>query len=819
MALDEYRKKRDFKKTTEPEGVHEKSGEGLRFVVQRHQASRLHYDLRLEMNGVLKSWAVPKGPSLNPSDKRLAIETEDHPVKYLIFEGTIPKGNYGAGKMRIWDHGTYTAASEKTDLEKAWRKGSLKILFEGRKLKGEFALVKTNRGEQKNQWLLIKKTDDFSTDLDYDAEDLVEHEDDDEPEEKEQPDARVIDLHDMIKPMLATPTEEVPEKPGWIYEIKWDGYRALANIENGSVHLYSRNGITFNNKFEAIAKALEDVPHDAILDGEIVVFGDSGMPNFQGLQNYSSDQSGELRYYVFDLLFLNGHSLMHLPLTDRKSFLPDVIENIPGVYYCEHVEEDGIQFFEEAVEQGLEGIIAKNKDSTYSPGYRTENWLKIKAVESMEALICGFTKSDKQSHFRSLILGSYKDDELVYIGNCGSGFNEASRKELFEKMKPLQMDENPFSEKVNLKGRRPFWLKPELIAEVKYSEQTKSGSLRHPVFKGLRDDKTAPQIRIKKPKKKLAKASAAPSKKSSASSGSEVVEVSGVKVPFSNLEKVFWPEEGLRKYDLIDYYLKMADVMLPYLKDRPENLHRHPNGISGQSFYHRDTGEIMPHWVQTLKIYSESSDKEIEYLLCQDEPTLLYLAQLGCIEINPWNSRKDSIDFPDYAVIDLDPSEKNTFEEVVEVALATKEVLDMAGIEGYCKTSGSSGLHIYLPLGAEYDYDEARDFTKLLCHYVHQKLPELTTLERSIKKRQGRLYLDFLQNRRGQTLAAPYCLRPKPGATASAPLTWDEVASYPDKNDFNIHTMPDRLHKKGDLFKGVLGKAIDMEKALESLSS
>lgn len=813
MALEEYWKKRDFNSTNEPRGGEEESPKVLRFVVQRHQATRLHYDLRLEMGGVLKSWAVPKGPSLNPDDKRLAIETEDHPVKYLHFEGIIPKGNYGAGEMRIWDHGTYTVEPEGANPKAAWHKGNLKFILNGKKLKGEFAIVKTNRGEKNNQWLLIKKKDEYATDMHYDAEDLVEHVAD---EDGNKPEPRVIDLNDMVKPMLATLSDKLVEKAGWIYEIKWDGYRALANVKNGTVHLYSRNGITYNHKFASIAQSLEDIIHDAILDGEIVALDEHGMPHFQALQNYDPEQGVELRYYVFDLLYLNGHSLMHLPLADRKSLLPDLLEGLDAVLYCEHIKEGARAFFEEAIDEGLEGIIAKDAGSTYVPGARSDKWLKIKAEESMEALICGYVESDKQSYFRSLILGSYKDGELVYIGNCGSGFNAASREELYQKMEPLKTEGRPFKKKVNLKGRKPHWLKPELIAEVKYSEQTKSGSLRHPVFKGLRDDKTISEISIA-PKKVGDSKSTKKTAQASSSSGTDFIEISGVKVPISNLEKVYWPGEGIRKYDLIDYYLKMAEVMLPYLKDRPENLHRHPNGINGGGFYQKDTGEIMPHWVQTVKIYSESNNKKIDYMMCQDEATLLYMAQLGCIEINPWNSRKDSLENPDYAVIDLDPSEKNTFEQVVEVALVAKEVLDRAGIEGYCKTSGSSGLHIYLPLNAQYHYDEARDFTKLLCHYVHHELPEITSLERTVKKRKGKIYLDYLQNRRGQTLAAAYCIRPKPGATASAPLTWKEVASHPDKNDFNIYTMPDRLKEKGDLFKGVLGKGIDMEKALEKL--
>lgn len=810
MSLEEYRSKRDFRKTSEPKGSDKAEKDQLRFVIQRHQASHLHYDLRLEMGGTLKSWAVPKGPSMNHSDKRLAIQTEDHPVEYLTFEGTIPKGNYGAGHMQIWDSGTYTSANDSKP-QAGWHKGDLKIIFNGDKLKGEFALVKTNRGEKDNQWLLIKKKDKAATKLDYDAEDFVNRVDESESEgELESEEGKVIDLNEMLKPMLATSSKNVVESAGWLYEIKWDGYRALANVNNGKVHLYSRNGITFNSRFSPIAESLKTLSHQAILDGEIVLLNEDGLPNFQGLQNYDPSNGQTLRYYVFDLLYLNGHSITRLPLTDRKSLIPDLIEDLELVFYCEHVEEEVQTFYEESVELGLEGIIAKKKDSHYHPGFRSENWLKVKANETTETLVCGYTESDRQTHFGSLILGVHKNGKLVYTGNCGSGFDAEGRKEIFEKMKPLQRKTCPFEGKINLKGRKPHWVKPELIAEVKFSERTSEGRLRHPVFKGLREDKEVKEIHLQGDK-------TVEVSNSNSSSTTETLEVEGVKVPFSNLEKVYWPDEGLRKYDLIDYYLKMAEVMMPYLKDRPQNLHRHPNGINGKSFYHKDTGEIMPHWIETVKYHSESAEKNIEYLLCQDEPTLLYMAQLGCIEINPWNSRTTSIDRPDYGVIDLDPSKGNSFQQVVETALIAKEVLDLAGIPGFCKTSGSSGLHIYIPLGAKYDYDDARDFVKLLCHLVHQKLPDLTSLERSLKKRKGKIYLDYLQNRRGQTLAAPYCLRPHAGATVSAPLSWDEVSTNLDRRDFNIHSMPKRVEEKGDLFQGVLGEGEDIEKALERL--
>lgn len=813
MGLEEYNQKRDFSQTPEPEGSYHKNRGALRFVLQRHQARRLHYDLRLEMEGVLKSWAVPKGPSMNPADKRLAIQTEDHPIKYLNFEGTIPKGNYGAGEMRIWDQGTYESAQGggEKELLQQHVQGNLKLHFKGTKIQGVFALVRTGRGDG-NQWLLIKKEDDYSTDMAYDAEDLV---DTDEPPDSvsqkgSAPVVRELKLDQLVKPMLATKASEVFEKSGWIYELKWDGYRALANINNGKVDLYSRNGISFNQKFEPLFQHLKQIPHDVILDGEIVSLDAQGRPVFQNLQNYQRDGRGELRYYVFDILFLNGHNIMHLPLLERKTLIPSVVEDIPQVLYCDHVESMATAFYEQAVAAGMEGIIAKKADSEYVPGFRTANWLKIKAYESQEALICGYTESgDAGRPFGSLVLGMLREGVLEYIGNCGTGFDQSTREDLYRRFQALKSEESPFKERINLKGREVTWLTPELICEVRFTEWTQSQTLRHPSFKGLRFDKPPTAIE----KEEVTEVAPQPSSRKDG----QYLELDGNQVPITNLEKVYWPEESYTKYDLIDYYLQVSQYILPYLKDRPQNLHRHPNGITGESFYQKDTAGIFPHWLETVKIYSSSSQKEIEYVMCQNEASLLYMANLGCIEINPWNSRVEQIEAPDFTVIDIDPSSKNTFDQVIEVALAAKEVLDVAGIKGYPKTSGSSGIHIYLPLGAAYSYEEARDFTKVICYLIHEKLPQLTSMERNTKKRQDKIYLDFLQNRRGQTLAAPYCARPKPGATVSTPLSWEEVKPGLDMREYTIKTLPARLEVQPDFFQGVLGEAIDLSEALQNL--
>lgn len=816
MALDDYIKKRKFDKTPEPKGERD-SKDAKRFVIQRHQASRLHYDLRLEIDGVLKSWAVPKGPSMNPADKRLAIMTEDHPVKYLSFHGTIPKGNYGAGVMDIWDEGRFQVLESDVGMDplKQLEKGDLKIQFFGKKIKGSFVLVHTNRGEKQNQWLLIKKKDTYATDLHYDAEVFAASTKEVKPGK-----LKPLNPSEFIKPMLASPGKKIFKDPDWVFELKWDGYRVISSIQEGKVELYSRNGISYNNKFASIKKELENLPQDCILDGEVVIVDKNGIPDFQKLQKYDAERTeGSLRYYVFDLLHLNGHDTIFLPLLERKSLIPDILEGMENVLFCDHLEAMGPTLYKRAVESGMEGVIAKKADSLYNPGYRSENWLKIKHSNTEETIICGYTESvGGGSIFGSLILGMYQEEKLTYVGNCGTGFSALEQKELLEKMKALETGKNPFEEKISLKGRIPHWVKPELICEVKFSEWTKSGLMRHPSYKGLRTDKDLEEI-VPQQKKETESSSTGnwgqnnASQKNSASH----LDVEGIQVSLSNLEKVYWPDAGYTKYDLIDYYLNISETILPYLIDRPQNLHRHPNGISKKSFYQKDN-ESLPQWIETVGIYSESSKKEIDYMLCQNEATLLYMANLGCIEINPWNSTIKNLEKPSYTVIDIDPSAKNTFEQVLEVALAAKEVLDLAKIVGYIKTSGSSGMHIYIPLGGKYAYDEARDFTKLLCYYIREKLPKLTSMERAVKNRKDKIYLDYLQNRRGQTLAAAYCARPKPGASVSAPLSWKEVKPGLQIMDFTIKTMPNRIAEIGDLFKPVIGKGIDMETAIDNLS-
>ena len=806
MSLEEYKKKRSFKDTPEPKDIHNAEDQ-YRFVIQRHRASHLHYDLRLEMQGVLKSWAVPKGPSMNPKDKRLAVHTEDHPVAYLTFEGVIPKGNYGAGKMTIWDKGHYENLFSENDISEDYAKGKLKIVFYGEKIKGIFTLVRSSSMNKQNQWLLIKHGDEFATQLDYDAENF-------NPEvysRKDAGDEVPLDLKKMVKPMLASPGTKIFNDKHWIYELKYDGYRALTNIDSGHVELYSRNGISFNEKFRLVYNELTAIEHTAILDGEVVLLDSKGLPQFNALQNYEEGSAkGTLIYYVFDILHLNGHDTVELPLLDRKELLKSLLPDSPHIQYCDHVEGMGITVYEQAIEMGMEGVIAKWSQSTYHTNLRSPDWLKFKKIENTETIICGYTISiNKSRKFASLILGMVEDGDLIYVGTCGSGLSEKRIDDLYQKLEVLKTDTPIFDIHEHLKGREAVWVTPKLVCEVKFSEWTPSNVMRHPVFLRLREDKAIPvDVSQNAPTHSIKPKKSTPSE--------FALEVDGHTVQISNPEKLYWPDAQLTKYDLLDYYIKISDYILPYLKDRPESLNRHPDGAFGNSFYQKDH-EHLPDWIETVGVASKSSEKEINYLLCQNQASLLYMNNLGCIEINPWHSTIFQLDRPDYAIIDLDPSEYNTFEEIIETAIVAKAVLDQAKIQGYCKTSGSSGLHIYIPMGGLYSYEEARDFTKLLCMYINQSLPQLTTLERAVKKRGPKIYLDYLQNRKGQTIAAAYSARPRPMATVSTPLKWSEVKSGLKVSDFTIQNIPERVLGQDDLFKGILGTGIVMDDAIDHL--
>lgn len=612
--------------------------------------------------------------------------------------------------------------------------------------------------------------------------------------------------------MLTKSSDEPFDDKEWIFEIKWDGYRAIADLSKNNPEFYSRNGISFLQKF---SKVVEDFPrqkHQMILDGEIVAYDNAGKPNFQQLQQIGKNPDLAITYQVFDLLWLNGHSTKNLPLIQRKELLKEALVETDVIKYCDHIHENGIDFFNQMKKMKLEGMTAKKADSLYAEKIRTSEWLKIKFNQTEEVIICGFTAPrGSRNHFGSLILGKYVDDELIYCGHTGTGFNDKKLEEVYDLLQLKITKNSPF--KIKPKTNAPAtWVKPEVVCEIKYSEITKDGIFRHPVFVTIREDKDAKEIKVKNPKLKTMK-----TKKSNTKPSDLEVTINRHKVKLTNQDKIYFPKDEITKGDVVDYYQTISEYILPHLKNRPLSLNRFPNGIEEDGFYHKDAGDNTPKWIKTTEVYSESTDKDIDYIICNNQATLAYLNNLGCIDLNPWNSRIPKLDFPVFLVLDLDPSPKNSFDDVIETALQIKEILDEIKVDGYCKTSGSSGIHIYIPMGRKYDYEQVKNFAHLLMKKTLEQLPELTTLERSLKKREkNKIYLDYLQNRSGQTLASVYSLRPKEGAPVSMPLEWNELKKGLRPTDFNIYNSLERIQKKGDLFLPVLGKGINMLKVLKN---
>jgi bifunctional non-homologous end joining protein LigD len=625
--------------------------------------------------------------------------------------------------------------------------------------------------------------------------------------------------------MLAKSHEQAFDDKKWVFEIKWDGYRAIADLSNDSPLFYSRNGISFLDKFQKVSEDFHRQKHKMILDGEIVAYDENGRPSFQLLQQIGDNPDLALVYQVFDLLWLNGHSTEDLPLLQRKELLKEALIETEVIKYCDHISEKGIDFFNQMQKMKLEGMIAKKADSNYIENHRTTNWLKIKFTDTEEAIICGFTEPrGSRKGFGALILGKYIDGKLIYSGHTGTGFNKELLDQLHQRLKKLIIKKSPF--KTIPKTNMPVtWIKPELVCEIKFSEITKDGIFRHPVFVAIREDKDPEEMKDsenndiqtnEKPKEMKAKTSS--TKKASHSEKEQEITLNRHSVKLTNQDKIYFPKDGITKGDVIEYYQSVAEYILPHLKNRPLSLNRFPNGIEAQSFYQKDASDNIPDWIKTTQVHSESNNKYIDYIYCNDKATLAYLNNLGCIDLNPWNSSLPDLEHPDYLVLDLDPSKKNSFDDVIEAALHVNEVLNSIKIKGYCKTSGSTGIHIYIPMGGTYDFDQVKDFAHIVMKQVNEKLPKTTTLERSLQKRDDKkIYLDYLQNRTGQTLASAYSLRPKEGASVSMPLEWEEVKPGLKPTDFTIHNALERIKEKGDLFKPVLGKGIDMMKALELL--
>jgi bifunctional non-homologous end joining protein LigD len=640
-----------------------------------------------------------------------------------------------------------------------------------------------------------------------------------------------------FKPMLATLVDKPFDEEGWIYEVKWDGYRALAFCNKRKVELRSRNDKSFNEKFYPVTEALKDWNVNAVIDGEIVVVDEKGAADFGALQGWRSEADGEILFYAFDVTWYEGRDLSGLPLCERKIILENILPKDKIIRLSNYFKTPGTEFFEAVKKIGLEGIIAKRIESTYLPGQRTTDWLKIKASLRQEMVIGGFTVNEGSGKaFSSLLVGVYEGNKLVYSGKVGTGFNRKTQEEMMEKFKPLVTSKMPFTYEPDINKPSRFrpdppravatWLKPKLVCEVRFTEMTGDGIMRHPSFVGMRADKKAGDVvkEIPKPVRTTVrvedKSIVVPAGKKERKSflnpadETQVRVINGHELKFTNLGKYYWPKEKITKRDLLNYYYQVAPYILPYLTDRPQSMLRHPDGITGFSFYYKNIKGKAPGWVETYDFYSESSGEDKEYLVAKDEASLLYMVSLGCIEINPWSSRVQKENYPDWCIIDLDPGKKSTFGQVIETAQVTKAVLDSLSVPAYPKTSGSSGIHIYIPFGAKYTYEQSKEFARVIARMVNRQLPQFTSIERAVKDRNGKLYIDFLQNRPQATVSAPYSVRPKPGAPVSMPLHWSEVKQGLKITDFNIHNALERIKQEGDLFKPVIGKGIDMEKVI-----
>lgn len=852
MSLKKYTEKRSIK-TPEPKAkIYHRKEAALQFVVQKHDASHLHYDFRLEVDGVLKSWAVPKGPSMDPKVKRLAMMVEDHPFDYRTFEGVIPQG-YGAGTVMVWDYGTYhTVEEDPSQTEKLMRQGlkegHFHFILDGEKLKGEFILVRMNRGKE-NEWLLMKKKDDFSTsddvlELDRSAisgktiEEIAQKNGFQpkaikKPKTSTKPKAvtpqNASKMPHSVKPMLATLTDKPFDDSDWIFEIKLDGFRALAEVNGTHVELYSRNQISFASRFPRIMEGLKQLRINAVLDGEIVGLDNKGVSHFQMLQNIE-ENAPNTYYYVFDILYLDGKDLRNLSLIERKAILKSLLRRSSSIRYLDHIESTGKEFYALCEQKGLEGIIAKKKNSQYHPGERSKEWLKIKIQMRQEVIICGYTEPKKsRKNFGALVVGVHEGKGLQYVAHVGGGFDSQQLKDIKQMLDKDVVAKSPF--KNPPKTNTPVtWVKPKHICEVEFKEWTNEGIMRQPIFIGLRSDK--PAARITKEKKVPLKEIKLEKRTKNEFSEEKKVPIKEIKRTQSTMkksskglldkynfithpEKLFWESEGITKGDVLQYYESVSKYILPYLKDRPEVLKRYPNGISHSSFYQKNLVS-HPDWIQTVPIVHQ--DRTVEYLIISDVQSLLYAANLGCIEIHTWFSRYQKMDYPDFMIFDLDP-EGIGFDSVIETALILHELLDKLKVPNFCKTSGATGLHIGVPLGALYTFEQAKNLALVIANLTHQKLPKITSLERSPKDRQKKVYIDCLQNNFGQSLAVPFSLRAKAGAPVSMSLEWSEVKRGIRPEDYNILNALEHIKSKKDPFSAVLKRGVNLKSILSSIKT
>jgi bifunctional non-homologous end joining protein LigD len=837
LSLKEYARKRSFSKTPEPKPDEPPAATGHFFCVQRHHATRLHYDFRLEVDGALASWAVPKGPSLNPADKRLAMHVEDHPLDYGIFEGNIPAGNYGAGSVMLWDRGYYELLGDLPAKDQLAR-GDFKFRLHGEKLKGEFAIVRMKSRGKGDEWLLLKKKDTFA-DSDWDIErhsrSALSGRTQEEiardmsaapaaqPSKHKFPKSAVrAEMPSAITPMKGVLADSLPAGGDWLYEIKWDGVRAVCFVENGALRMTSRTGKSCERQYPELSV----LPHfldarTAVLDGEICALDERGRPRFSLIQSRimvaeassiaAMARSKPVAIFLFDLLYLDGFDLRGVPLSERRKLLESIVKP-GGVVRLSQTFEEGEHLLEAAREQGLEGVIAKRASGHYE-ARRSDCWIKVKTVSETECVICGYTKGERE-FFGALILGIYQNKKLVWAGNVGTGFDQALMADIHKRLQPLETERCPFDERPKLKD--VVWVRPELVCTVRYIEWTPDGRLRAPVFAGLRGD-VEPREAVREQAPEPDEARKGPLLSANQTQAALVID--GQEIKFSNLNKVFYPEQGYTKRDVLNYYDAVAELIVPHLEGRPLSLKRYPNGIHGEFFFQKRSAESFPDWLRTEGIYSEHNQAPINYVVADDRASLLYLTNLGCIDQNPWMSRVGSLDSPDFILIDLDPQEC-PYDRIVEAALLVRDKLDRIGLTGYPKTTGGDGMHIYIPIENQYTYEQARTFAEILSMIVVEEKPDLFTTPRAVAKRQkGRVYFDYLQIVEGKTISAPYVLRAYEGAPVSTPLEWSEVKAGLTPGQFHIRNAPERFARVGDLFEGVLKNRQKLERPLEKLEA
>jgi len=759
--LGDYRRKRDPARTPEPFGGDGSSGAPV-FVIQRHDARRLHYDLRLERDGALASWAVPKGLPLEAGERHLAVHVEDHPLDYGSFEGVIPAGQYGAGTVEIWDRGTYELLEEK-------RNGGLTVHLHGERVDGVWTLVPARLDGDERNWLLLRK----------DAAETA---------------APVPEL----RPQLATLTEHLPTGAGWLYEPKWDGYRALVALRGGVATLTSRNGKDLSERFRDVARAVVHAVRtpSAVLDGEVCALDESGTARFESLQS----GSGRLVLMVFDLLVLDGEPVYLRPLEERRRLLEDVLDPASDTVRLSPAFEDGPALLEAASAQGLEGVVAKRADAPYRPGRRTPEWQKLKLRQEDDFPIVGFTRgTGRRAKLGALVLGRREADGLHWAGNVGSGIGDGDVESLLAVLRPLSRPTSPLVATPRMPRVRAAdvtWVEPTLAAEVTFAERTREGRLRAPVFLGIRDD-----VPVERPPI------------------AEEIRKGRRTLRLSNLDKPFWPDEGITKGELLAYYRDVSKALVPHLRKRPFTMKRYPDGWQGKSFFQKQAPSHIPDWIETAAFPAstrEGEKKVIDYALVDDELALLWMVNMGCIDMHTWASRADRPERPDWVMFDLDPSEGATFEDVVEVALLVRETLDVLGLESVPKTSGSRGIHVLVPIARRHAFDEVREFAGIVAGALARAHPGLVTTEWTRAKRRGVL-VDANQNGPGKTTASVYSVRPRAGAPVSTPLRWDEVVSGLDIQSFTMDVVLERVRKDGDLFARVLDGGQSLGAALRAV--